>query len=193
MCSYRYNQINPSTIVRAAPSSGSRPNIASVLQESEKSANIHVRSGAIWRIPVQFPARIQKIPCSVAWGICLQALESADRLGAKIAQKGRNLQISLLISLLAGNFAPRPVRGRLSRQPASPVPGVLFPGGGESPTFPQVRLGCPSLWSAISGISALAGRVSLAPVSGGDFPISVSGVQRPVRQQTESCPSEVHR
>src|SRR3984893_12528383 len=40
------------------------------------------------------------------------------------------------------------------------VSGVLFPGGGESPTFPQVRLGCPSLWSAISGISALAGRVS---------------------------------
>jgi hypothetical protein len=37
---------------------------------------------------------------------------------------------------------------------------VLFPGGGESPTFPQVRLGCPSLWSAISSISALAGRVS---------------------------------
>jgi len=47
----------------------------------------------------------------------------------------------------------------LSGQPASPVSGVLFPGGGESPTFPQVRLGCPSLWSAISGISALAGRV----------------------------------
>src|ERR1700704_5083323 len=40
------------------------------------------------------------------------------------------------------------------------ISGVLFPGGGESPTFPQVRLGCPSLWSAISGISALAGRVS---------------------------------
>jgi hypothetical protein len=37
---------------------------------------------------------------------------------------------------------------------------VLFPGGRESPTFPQVRLGCPSLWSASSSISALAGRVS---------------------------------
>jgi hypothetical protein len=37
---------------------------------------------------------------------------------------------------------------------------AVFPGMGESPTFPQVRLGCPSLWSAISGISALAGRVS---------------------------------
>ena len=58
-----------------------------------------------------------------------------------------------------GNL-PRPVHARLSPQPASPVSGVLFPGGGESPTFPQVRLGCPSLWSAISGISALAGRVS---------------------------------
>ena len=54
----------------------------------------------------------------------------------------------------------RPVRAGLPHQPASPVSGVLFPGGGESPTFPQVRLGCPSLWSAISGISALAGRVS---------------------------------
>src|ERR1700730_9166111 len=48
----------------------------------------------------------------------------------------------------------------LCGQPASPISGGLFPGGGESPTFPQVRLGCPSLWSAISGISALAGRVS---------------------------------
>src|SRR3984893_2616796 len=38
--------------------------------------------------------------------------------------------------------------------------GCYFPGGGESPTFPQVRLGCPSLWSAISDISALAGRVT---------------------------------
>jgi hypothetical protein len=63
------------------------------------------------------------------------------------------------IKFLAGNFAPRRVRSRLARQPASPVSGVLFPGGGESPTFPQVRLGCPSLWSAISGISALAGRL----------------------------------
>jgi hypothetical protein len=45
-------------------------------------------------------------------------------------------------------------------QPRSPVSGVLFPGGGESPTFPQVRLGCPSLWSAISGISVRVGRVS---------------------------------
>jgi hypothetical protein len=26
---------------------------------------------------------------------------------------------------------------------AVPVSGVLFPSGGESPTFPQVRLGCP--------------------------------------------------
>ena len=33
---------------------GSRPNIASVLQEGEKSANVHVRSGVIWRIPAKF-------------------------------------------------------------------------------------------------------------------------------------------
>jgi hypothetical protein len=36
---------------------------------------------------------------------------------------------------------------------------VLFPGGGESPTFPQVRLGCPGLWSASFGISIRARRV----------------------------------
>jgi hypothetical protein len=35
---------------------------------------------------------------------------------------------------------------------------VLFPGGGESPTFPQVRLGCPGLWSAIFGILISARR-----------------------------------
>ncbi|HWX34337.1 MAG TPA: hypothetical protein VNZ53_43790 [Steroidobacteraceae bacterium] len=29
----------------------SRPNLVSVLQEGGKSANIHVRSGAMWRIP----------------------------------------------------------------------------------------------------------------------------------------------
>jgi hypothetical protein len=63
--------------------------------------------------------------------------------------------------------------------------GVLFPGGGESPTFPQVRLGSP-----VSGPQFLAFRLLrggfLAPVSGGDFPISVSGVQRPVRLLTET-------
>jgi hypothetical protein len=37
------NQINPSTIVRAAQGDGSRPNLASVLQEGGESANIHVR------------------------------------------------------------------------------------------------------------------------------------------------------
>ena len=45
------SQINPSTNVRAAQGDGSRPNLASVLQQGEKSANIHVRSGAIWGIP----------------------------------------------------------------------------------------------------------------------------------------------
>jgi hypothetical protein len=40
----------PSTIVRVAQGDGSRPNLVSVLQEGDKSANIYVRSGAIWRI-----------------------------------------------------------------------------------------------------------------------------------------------
>jgi hypothetical protein len=47
-------------------------------------------------------------------------------------------------------------RVRFLQSPASPVSGVLFRGGGESPTFPQVRPGCPR--SAISGISVRAGR-----------------------------------
>jgi hypothetical protein len=46
------NQINSSTIIRPAQGDGSRPNLASALQEGRKSANIHVRSGAIWGIPV---------------------------------------------------------------------------------------------------------------------------------------------
>src|SRR3984893_12421646 len=48
----------------------------------------------------------------------------------------------------------------LPPQPRSPVSGVLFLGGGESPAFPRVRLGCPSLWSAIFGISIRAERDS---------------------------------
>jgi integrase len=45
------SQINPSTIVRVAQDDGSRPNLASILQEGRKSANIQVRSAAIWGIP----------------------------------------------------------------------------------------------------------------------------------------------
>lgn len=54
------SQIKPSTIVRA------RPNLASVLQEGGKSANIHVRSGAIWGIPVTKVSqhRVQGLPAS---------------------------------------------------------------------------------------------------------------------------------
>jgi DDE domain len=77
-------------------------------------------------------------------------------------------------------FFQRAFKSRRGRQPRSPVSGVLFLGGGESPTIPRVRLGCPSPWSAISSISALAGRFR-APVSAGGFPISVSAVRRPVR------------
>jgi hypothetical protein len=52
---------------------------------------------------------------------------------------------------------------------------VLFPGGGESPSFPQVRLGCPGLWSA----SFRGG--FWAPVSARHFSISISAGRRPVR------------
>jgi hypothetical protein len=45
------SQISPSTTVRAARDDGSLPNLAFVLQESWKSANIHGSSGVIQGIP----------------------------------------------------------------------------------------------------------------------------------------------
>ncbi len=44
-------QIGPSTSVRVARGAGSRPHLASVLQEGRKSANIRASFGVIWRIP----------------------------------------------------------------------------------------------------------------------------------------------
>ena len=44
-------QISPSTPVRAARVDGSRQNLASVLQEDPKNANIHASSGVIWGNP----------------------------------------------------------------------------------------------------------------------------------------------
>ena len=50
---------------------------------------------------------------------------------------GQLLTAALTVfSLLAGNFAPRPVRARLSRQPASPVSGVLFSRWGRIADIP---------------------------------------------------------
>jgi hypothetical protein len=89
--------------------------------------------------------------------IYARTVRSWSRITLRFSTNSRAFPVN---SLLAGNFAPRRVRSRLARQPRSPVSGVLFPGGGESPTFPQVRLGCPSLWPAISGISVRVGRVS---------------------------------
>ena len=63
--------------------------------------------------------------------------------------------------------------------------GVLFSGGVESPTFPRVRLACPSLCPAIFAISVCAGGF-WAPVSGRHFSISIWVGQRPVRLQTET-------
>jgi len=51
----------PPTTVRAARCAGGRPHLASVLQEGDKSANIHVRSGAIWGIPACRRCHPQKI------------------------------------------------------------------------------------------------------------------------------------
>src|ERR1700730_13390733 len=63
--------------------------------------------------------------------------------------------------------------------------GCYFPVGENRRHSRRLGWGAP-----VSGPQFLAFRLLrggfLAPVSGGDFPISVSGVQRPVRQQTES-------
>src|ERR1035441_10601177 len=45
-------QISPSTTVRAARGDGSCPNLASILPEGRKNANIHASSGIIRGIPV---------------------------------------------------------------------------------------------------------------------------------------------
>jgi hypothetical protein len=52
--------------LEAPAGGGGRPNLASVLQEGDKSANIHVRSGAIWGIPVTRVSqhRVQGLPAS---------------------------------------------------------------------------------------------------------------------------------
>src|SRR6266446_4543994 len=47
------SQISPSTIVRAARAAGSHPQLASVLLQGRKSANIHASSGVIRGIPVK--------------------------------------------------------------------------------------------------------------------------------------------
>jgi hypothetical protein len=61
--------------------------------------------------------------------------------------------------------------------------GCYFPVGENRRHSRRLGWGAP-----VSGPQFLAFRLLrggfLAPVSGGDFPISVSGVQRPVRQQT---------
>src|ERR1700731_2516639 len=63
--------------------------------------------------------------------------------------------------------------------------GGYFPVGENRRHSRRLGWGAP-----VSGPQFLAFRLLrggfLAPVSGGDFPISVSGVQRPVRQQTVS-------
>ena len=47
-------QIDPSTTVRATRGDGSRPNLASILREARKTANIQASSGVIWGIPATY-------------------------------------------------------------------------------------------------------------------------------------------
>jgi hypothetical protein len=55
----------------------------------------------------------KNIPCSIAQGILLQAIEPSRQLIAKIVEAGRNFANSLLFSLFSGNWRPG-----LSWQPA---------------------------------------------------------------------------
>ena len=42
-----------STAIPTTPGTGSRPQLASILREGRKCANIHLSSGVIWGIPVK--------------------------------------------------------------------------------------------------------------------------------------------
>jgi hypothetical protein len=90
----------------------------------------------------------------------------------------------------------RRVRWQLAPQPRSPVSGVLFPGGGESPSFPRVKLRCPSLWPAIAGISVRAGRVSGAGLCSPFFNFHFGGAETGStadRDWFAECPSGIGR
>src|SRR6202023_3713081 len=88
---------------------------------------------------------------------------------------------------LKASVAPQPfAAGEIGPdRRADGVSGVLFPGGVESPTFPRVRLACPSLCPAIFAISVRAGRVLGAGLWSPFFNFHFGG-QRPVRLQTET-------
>jgi hypothetical protein len=47
---------SPSTTIPTTPGTGSRPQLASILREGRKSANIHLSSGVIWGIPERLAA-----------------------------------------------------------------------------------------------------------------------------------------
>jgi hypothetical protein len=60
------DQINSSTTIPTTPGTGSRPQLASILREGRKSANIHLSSGVIWGIPDEMTAHFKSfIMCYV--------------------------------------------------------------------------------------------------------------------------------
>jgi hypothetical protein len=75
--------------------------------QNKRANNGRLRQGGSFPVLGKiFPDTRLQIPCSVAQGIWLQAFEFAGLLGIKNAARGRNLQNSLLNSLLAREFGP---------------------------------------------------------------------------------------
>ncbi len=71
-CQAKMARSDPRPPVRAARGAGSRPHLASALQERRKSANIHASSGGIRRIPAQ-TASCPPSPCCGPWTVVLGA------------------------------------------------------------------------------------------------------------------------
>jgi hypothetical protein len=62
------DQINSSTTIPTTPGTGSRPQLASILREGRKSANIHLSSGVIWesRTKGQYRSSPEAISCEAS-------------------------------------------------------------------------------------------------------------------------------
>src|ERR1700720_1441387 len=112
-------------------------------------------------------ADFRKIPCYSPPAVRARS-GSYSHLSPRFAPGSGGVEPCVRISLRFQWQGGAPGAGRasldsrvriLSGQPGSPVSGVLFPRGGESPTFPRVTRADPSLWSVIFRISVRAGRV----------------------------------
>src|ERR1035437_2964171 len=91
-------QISPSTTVRAARGDGSCPNLASILPEGRKNANIHASSGIIRGIPgrIQVPKETpEPFPaCSALAALSSRASKTSSGVNGLLRQylpKGADL------------------------------------------------------------------------------------------------------